>query len=276
MLDFSSLPQTSCVGTTAAQSKSRKKTILSRVWQKKTAGRSNTRRVKNATQCKKNFAPKSKTCRPRRALREHSGPSSTTNRPKSATHGRPNRATSKCMVDSNLEAVCIDISNNTKKASGVDHTDATGDQSRPKTTKHRPNLASQQQRRTQKDSSCLKTDHAGKKRIRTHKSGTSNHKPKNRKTKTISTTKKTRRQYIVPAGLRHKERIKKSRTMEQSLPQNNPRETFSSKAYPECILVQHQPVGQSDKLPLMSSHIAAISLDNSSVPEDILTQVLRL
>ena len=258
----------------------RSKTILSQVWQRQ-AGRSGARQP---VQCDDDSVGE---CGPRKTT---SGPNRTTHGPKRTTRGpkrgkrgnsKQNCTTSKILastsrgkaVDHNRKKGAQSLGNQTEQ----NH--ATANQDRPSTTTNRPNT----NHARKKDSSCLKTNHKRKKLITTtHKSKTNNTTTK-RRTRSAPFIKKVRRQYIIPPALRHRPRPRKSvgqmnhtqsRSGEKSFPQNHSIVNFSPKAYPECVLVGQMPCGQRDALVMMSSHITAYSLDNSSVPEDILTQVL--
>ena len=285
MFDLSLPPTQSPHPVTTTTTGGRSKTILSQVWQRQ-AGRSGARQP---VQCDDDSVGE---CGPRKTT---SGPNRTTHGPKRTTRGpkrgnsKQNCTTSKILASaSSGKAVDHNVPSSKKGAQSlgnqtshaiIEQNHATANQDRPLTTTNRPNT----NHARKKDSSCLKTNHKQKKLITTtHKSKINNTTTK-RRTRSALSIKKVRRQYIIPPALRHRPRPRKSvgqmnhtqsRSGEKSFPQNCSIVTFSPKAYPECILVGQIPRGQRDALVMMSPHITAYSLDNSSVPEDILTQVL--
>lgn len=232
---------------------SHSKTLMSKLWQKTRARKCNTRQGKSPTPHKEatNSIPQ----------RVHSRPKCTTSEPNRATcipkklSTRPNVTTTE---DGN-QNVNVETNRAVGGQTVTDQAPTTGIQTKPKTTKPGRNITHQHQ----KYRSHLKTHHANKTGTTSHKSS---YKPKNRNTKTT----KKKRHYIVPFALRQVKKLDKKTVVEKSYHLNG-----STSQPRECILVQHRPAGQRT-LPMTSSHITAYSLDNSNIPEDLLTQYINV
>lgn len=246
---------------TTAASHSKSKTLVSRIWQKRRAKKSNTRQGKIPTQQKENYAtngvphtrPKCTTSGPNRATYRPKKPSRDYTRPKFTTSKDGNQNT-------NVKTSRVVGS---KTVTNTDQAPTTGNQTKPKTTKHGPNTTTTS-RHHQKYKWYLKTHHS---KDRTANQNSS-YKTKSRNTKTI---KRRKRQYIIPLALRQAK--KQDEVIRKS---SKPDHLKVSPSQPrECILVQHRPVGQRT-FPMTSSHITAYSLDNSNAPEDLLTQYIKV
>lgn len=260
-LDFSS-PQLPPQITTAA-SRSKSKTLMSRIWQKRRAKKSNTRQGKTPTQQKENYATNSVPhSRPKCTT---SGPNRATSRPKKAPrdHTTPNFTTSKDGNQNTSVKTSRVVSG--KSVTNTDQPPTTGNQTKPKTTKHRPNITATS-RQHRKYKWHLKT-HQTKDHITSQKSS---FKTKNRNAIRI---KRRKRHYIIPPTLRQTKKQDRRTVIQKSSKQDDL--NVSPSKTRECILVRHQPAGQST-FPMTSSHITAYSLDNSNVPEDLLTRYLKV
>ena len=223
-----------------------------------------------------------KSCGAKSATRGDSGPKSTTRGakcvPMSATTSKRGQKKDPIYNNTVVDTKKTSVATREQKAT-------TSIKSGPKTT-----ATDKQPRLKNKDRSApLKIERARKKLITLQKSGGTNCKTKSKKTKIPGTSKKTKRQYVVPKALRlwtqeqSKQRRAKTREesntenansskQEQMSTTNTERKTCSPEAYPECILVQRSTKKQ-EKYSMLSSHVIALSLDDSSIPEDILLRL---
>ena len=219
-------------------------------------------------------------CGAKSATKGDSGPKSTTRGakcvPMSATTSKRGQK-----KDAIYNKTVVD----TKKTS-VTTRATTSIKSGPKTTTtdKEPRL-----KNSKNSSAPLKTERARKKLITLQKSGGTNCKTKSKKTKIPDTSKKTKRQYVVPKALRlwtqqqSKQHRAKTREESNTANANSPKQeqmsttnsegkTCSPEAYPDCVLVQ-MSIKKQGKYSMMSSHVIALSLDDSSIPEDILLRL---
>ena len=224
-----------------------------------------------------------KSCGGKSATRGDSGPKSTTRGakcvPMSATTSKRGQKKDAIYNNTVVDTKKTSVATREQKAT-------TSIKSGPKATAtdKQPRLKNNKDR-----SAPLKIERTRKKLITLQKSGGTNCKTKSKKTKIPGTSKKTKRQYVVPKALRlwtqeqSKQRRAKTREesntenansskQEQMSTTNTERKTCSPEAYPECILVQRS-MKKQEKYSMMSSHVIALSLDDSSVPEDILLRL---